>query len=215
MPATMWTRKAFAIAALLALAVRADAADEIHWTHTGPTSVTFDWRGAETTVRYGLTPALGDSAIGATPSPMPWSSAGPFREARLTGLRPDTLYHYTIGNGSLHTFRTPRTPGASNFTVMVQADVGTVVKFWRMGVVQQQIAAERPAFVLMPGDLTYGNAHGPTAVDNHFNDVMAWSQDAAYYPAWGNHEYENGAYVDDLRNYKGRFDLPNPRTSPG
>jgi len=31
-------------------------------------------------------------------------------------------------------------------------------------------------------------------------------------PAWGNHEWEP---TDDLRNYKGRFDLPNPQTSPG
>jgi len=30
-------------------------------------------------------------------------------------------------------------------------------------------------------------------VDRHFNDVMAWSQQAAYMPAWGNHEYENPA----------------------
>ena len=33
-------------------------------------------------------------------------------------------------------------------------------------------------------------------------------------PAWGNHEWDIPA-TDDLRNYKGRFDLPNPQTSPG
>src|SRR5213075_891276 len=32
-------------------------------------------------------------------------------------------------------------------------------------------------------------------------------------PAWGNHDWPRSA--DDLRNYKGRFALPNPQTSPG
>jgi hypothetical protein len=62
------------------------------------------------------------------------------------------------------------------------------------------------------GDLTYGNILTQADVDRHFNDVMTWSRDAAYMPAWGNHEWD--MVTDDLRNYKGRFDLPNPRTSP-
>jgi hypothetical protein len=79
--------------------------------------------------------------------------------------------------------------------------------------VQNMIRDIRPHFTIMLGDLTYGNAHGQGAVDQHFNDVMKWSLDAAYMPVWGNHEWDTSA--DDLRNYKGRFDLPNPRTSPG
>lgn len=197
---------------LFASVVNVHAADEIHWTFTGPTSVSFDWRGSETVIRYGLTPAFGDSAAATTPAPLPFSSAGPFREARISGLRPDTLYHYAIGGGARHTFRTARRAGASDFTVMVEGDIGTTARYPRVGVVQQMIAVERPAFALLVGDLTYANAHGQVAVDNHFNDVMVWSQDAAYMPIWGNHEWDSG---DDLRNYKGRFDLPNPRTSPG
>ncbi len=82
-----------------------------------------------------------------------------------------------------------------------------------MGVLQSMIAAGRPAFALMVGDLTYANTSDQTAVDRHFNDVMVWSQDAAYMPAWGNHEWDEAG--DDFRNYKGRFDFPNPQTSPG
>ena len=197
---------------LFAGVVDVHAADEIHWTITGPTSVSFDWRGSETVVRYGLTTAFGDSAIAKAPSPLPFSSSGPFKEARLTGLRPDTLYHYAIGNGARHTFRTPRRPGGSDFTVMVEGDIGSKARYPRVGPVQQLVADQRAAFVLVLGDLTYGDSHGQAAVDNHFNDVMVWSQDAAYMPIWGNHEWGGG---DDLRNYKGRFDLPNPRTSPG
>jgi PKD repeat protein len=81
--------------------------------------------------------------------------------------------------------------------------------------VQELIAAGQPDFVITPGDLTYANANGQDAVDQHFNDVMVWSRDAAYMPAWGNHEWDDNGGDDDLRNYKGRFDLPNPQTSPG
>jgi hypothetical protein len=42
---------------------------------------------------------------------------------------------------------------------------------------------------------------------------MAWSQSAAYMPAWGNHEWDEAS--DDLRNYKGRFAIPNAHASPG
>jgi len=69
----------------------------------------------------------------------------------------------------------------------------------------------------MPGDISYADTHGWDDIDKHFNDVMVWSQTAAYMPSWGNHEWgnESDPYPDDLRNYKGRFDLPNPYTSPG
>src|SRR5262249_41809555 len=46
-----------ALAALLTLAAPAFAADEIHFTIMGQTAMTFDWRGAENTIRYGLTTA--------------------------------------------------------------------------------------------------------------------------------------------------------------
>jgi hypothetical protein len=98
--------------------------------------------------------------------------------------------------------------------VSVEGDIGETSSYARMGPVQSQIASVAPAFVLMVGDLTYANAHGQATVDRHFNDVMPWSQDAAYMPAWGNHEWDVPT-ADDLRNYKGRFDLPNAQTSPG
>src|SRR6185503_5271408 len=118
-----------------------------------------------------------------------------------------------IGTGPEGTFRTPPAPGASGFTAYLEADIGTSLNYPNtMPVVQQLIANGAPAFVLAAGDLTYGNSHGQTRVDQHFNDVMVWSTRSAYMPAWGNHEWEP---TDDLRNYKGRFDLPNPQTSPG
>jgi len=203
-----------AVLAALALAGPVLAADEIHFTLTGQTSVTFDWRGPESTIRYGTTTGYGSTATAQTPSPLPFSSPGPFWEARLTGLTENTLYHYSIGSGPDHTFHTPIPRGASNFTIYAEGDIGNATSWPRMGVVQSMIAAGQPNFVLTLGDLTYASPGGQPLVDRHFNDVMTWSQDVADMPIWGNHEWTTPT-ADDLRNYKGRFDLPNAQTSPG
>ncbi len=187
--------------------------DQVHWTVMGQTAVTFDWRGPLYTLRYGLTSAYGQTVTGQTPDPLPYSSAGPFWEARITGLSENTLYHYAVGNGNDHTFRTPPSRGSAGFTIMAQGDIGDATLYPGVGGVQSLIAAQSPAFTLCVGDLTYANENGLEAIDRHFNDVTLWSQDAAYMPAWGNHEWES--ITDDLRNYKGRFELPNPRVSPG
>jgi len=208
-------RQTFALALLavpLLFASSARADDEIHWTMLGTTSVAFDWRGTGTTLRYGTTTAYGSTATGVTPNPLPFSSSGPFREAVVTGLSSGVTYHYSLDGGPDHTFHTAPAPG-STFTVYVQGDIGDTTSYSGVGPIQKQIAQGAPSFVLCVGDLTYGNAHGQAVVDNHFNNVMKWSQDAAYMPAWGNHEWDES--TDDFRNYKGRFAFPNPQTSPG
>jgi len=147
---------------------------------------------------------------GTTPNPLPFSSAGPFREAVLTGLAPGTTYQYSLGGGANHTFTTsPVGP----FRFDVTGDIGDAVEYPEVATIQSQIAADNPAFVLVVGDLTYANAHGLASADRHFNDVMVWSRRAAYMPAWGDHEIEGPD--DDLRNYKGRFALPNAQQSVG
>ena len=186
------------------------ATDEIHYTFTGPTSVAFDWRGGARTIRYGLTRRYGKIAVAATPGPLPFSSRGPFWEARLSGLTTGRAYHYSIGGGPDHTFATAPT---GPFRFDVEADIGASSDFDAVAGTQRLIAGDRPAFVLGVGDLTYGNDEGQSAVDRHFDDVMGWSTRAAYMPAWGNHEWDES--TDDLRNYKGRFALPHPQTSPG
>ena len=204
------------------------AADQIHWTLTGPTSVTFDWRGsgAADTLRYGKSPGgYSRSVVGTAPRPAPDSSPGPFWEARIKGLEENTLYYYRIGRQPEHTFRTPPRRGASDFWFDEQADVGCTLVWPTVGVVQGMIATDhpdlpgddRPRFVLVPGDLSYGDQGLAVQVDQHFNDVMAWSQDAAYMPTWGNHEWATAsdAKHDNLNNYEGRFDFPNSQTSPG
>ncbi|MDP9341948.1 MAG: metallophosphoesterase family protein [Actinomycetota bacterium] len=190
--------------------VRSNLVDEVHYTFTGPRSVTFDWRGNVGSIRLGRTARYRRTVTASQPRPLPISSAGPFWQVRIGKLEPGTTYHYSIGGSPDRTFTTAPT---GPFRFDVTADVGDSRTYPQVAGIEGQIAADRPAFVLVPGDLTYGDSHGQEAVDQHFDDVMVWSQSAAYMPAWGNHEWETP--LDDLRNYKGRFSLPHPHTSPG
>jgi len=200
--------------ALVLPAAPAFPADEIHWTMISPTAVTFDWRGTGRTLRYGTTSQYGLTATGVAPSIVPVSSAGPFWEAALTGLTAGRTYHYSLDGGPDHTFHAVPAPG-STFTVFVEGDIGSSLSYHALAPVQSMIAGGAPSFVLGLGDLTYGDANGIANVDQHFNDVMTWSRDAAYMPAWGNHDWADGDTTDDLRDYKGRFALPNAQASPG
>ncbi|TML80549.1 MAG: fibronectin type III domain-containing protein, partial [Actinobacteria bacterium] len=74
-----------------------DTADEIHYSITGPTSVTFDWRGTPTTISFGPTTSYGQTVSAGSPNITPFSSSGPWREAKLAGLQPGATYHYAIG----------------------------------------------------------------------------------------------------------------------
>ena len=134
---------------LLPAAVQAAAtADEIHYTFTGPTSVTFDWRGTATDIRYGPTSAYGSTVTSHAPTPLPFSSGGPFQEAALTGLSAGATYHYSIGGAADHTFTTAPT-GAFRFDV--EADVGASLASSKVVTTQSQIAADSPSFVLLAG----------------------------------------------------------------
>jgi Calcineurin-like phosphoesterase len=186
------------------------AATEIHYTFAGATSVVFDWAGTAKTLRFGRTSRYTRKVVGHPVTPAPRSSAGPFWEARITGLRRGASYHYRIGGGPDSTFTTAPT---KPFRFDVEGDVGDSASASRVGPTQAQIAGDKPAFVIVAGDLTYGNVNGQRAVDRHFDDVMVWSRRAAYMPAWGNHEWDSSG--DDLRNYKGRFAIPHGAPSPG
>jgi hypothetical protein len=204
------------LAAALALVPRPAAAldpDEVHWNLIGQNSIAMGWRGTSNVVRYGTTTGYGSQVTAIAAAPRPLSSAGPFWQARINGLAEATLYHYSIGTGPDHTFRTPPPRGGiATFDVIAEGDVGSTLVYSRVGTIQSQIGTAAPRFVLMVGDLTYADDYGLPNVDQHFNDAMAWSQDAAYMPAWGNHD---GSPPDSMDDYKGRFDLPNPRYSPG
>jgi PKD repeat protein len=190
------------------------AADQVHWTMSGPTSVTVDWRGPLGSLSYGLTEAYGTNVNAVTPG----AAAVVFGRAVLGGSdrRPGGQHHLPLFHRRAapdHTFHTPPARGSSGFTVVAEGDIGSASEYPNVAGVQAMVASQNPAFVLALGDLSYANENGIAACDDFFNDIMAWSTDAACMPIWGNHEWEK-IWADDLRNYKGRFDLPNPQTTP-
>jgi parallel beta-helix repeat protein len=206
--ALAWTALTGSVPALADVPV-----DEVHYTFTGATSVAVDWRGTAQDLRYGPSTDYGLTATAAAPAWTPISSPGPFWQAQLSDLAPGTTYHYSIGGGPDYTFHTPPT---GDFRFDAIGDIGDTSQFSKLGDTFSAIAADQPSFVLMIGDLTYANAANATqaVVDQHFNDVMRFSTQAAYMPAWGNHEWESPT-LDDLRNYKGRLLMPNAAASPG
>src|SRR5436309_10350063 len=143
-PSSRIARRALALGVVLFLAAlgasfvvapssSADSVDEVHYTFTGPDSVGFDWRGTPSDIRYGPTPDYGTTVLASTPDPLPFSSAGPFWEARLTGLTPGGSYHYSIGGGPDHVFHTAPTAG---FRFDVIADVSSSLASSRVAVTQ-------------------------------------------------------------------------------
>jgi hypothetical protein len=195
----------------------AEEPNQVHFTITGPRSVTFSWHGSGHAIQVwsaDMAPRLVEAR---TPAPRPFSSPGPWQEATLDDLRPGTEYGYQIGLPRLPVpafFRTPPAPGSAGFTFVAVADLGASIDFPEVRVLHRMVALSDPAFVLGLGDLTYADIRAQPSTDRHFEDVMVWSSRAAYMPVWGEHEWASGGR-DDLRNYKGRFLLPNSQTSPG
>ena len=188
--------------------------DQIHFTIISNTAMTFDWTGTADHINYGADPDnLSNKLNGVHPEYLPvtspWvSSPGPYWEAKLTGLKVNTLYYYKIGNsGRIYDFRTPPEPGKADFTVCITTDMHersteSVAMFY-------QLAQLKPDFVISTGDITGAGPGGQHEVESRFRDVMLFSQNAAWMPAWGNHDWEYDD-IDDLRTLKGRFDIPNP-----
>ena len=194
-----------------------DTADQIHFSIISNTAVTFDWVGTADHIRYGIDSIDLDSIIYAEhpeflPVNSPWvSDSGPYWEAKLIDLNVDTVYYYRIGNnGDIHRFRTPPAPGKADFRVCSTSDMHEsssecVAMF-------HQMAALEPSIVITTGDLTGAGPAGQQEVGQRFHDAMAWSLNAAWMPVIGNHDWEY-TDEDDLRTYKGRFDIPNQQTS--
>jgi len=190
---------------------------EVHFTYTAPDAVTFDWRGDGTTVRYWAKDLPPRTVNAHLATPTPTSMSGPFQEAVVDQLVPGLEYEFEVGHPMKpqgHAFHAPPAPGASGFSFVAVGDIGDTGGQPLAAGVHRNITLAEPWFVLALGDLSYADLKNQTAVDRHFDDVMVWSQRAAYMPAWGNHEWSD-PQRDDLRNYKGRFALPNAAASPG
>ena len=192
-------------------AADADVVDEIHYSYGGsPMSVVVNWRGAASMISFGMTTGYGFTAVAARSAITPVDSPGPFWEVALTGLAPDTAYHYRIGAGADHVLRTA--PLGSFRWVDVGDSASTRCKPWTAQV-HTLIAELAPRFVTHGGDISEANLCVASAVHTYYDDQQVWSTTAAFQPVWGNHEYgypdpDQGSPVgtprDSLANYKGR-----------
>jgi hypothetical protein len=203
-------------AGVAAAPVATEEPRQIHFTFSAPDAVTFDWSGNGATLRLWAKNIPPRTVAARPPSPLPVSSPGPWQEAVVDGLLPGVEYMYEVGHSERPTtlsFLAPPARGATGFKFAALGDIGASPGAPAAAVAHRLIALAEPAFVLALGDLTYADEHGASDVDRHFDDVMLWSQRAAYMPAWGNHEWDGKG--DDLRNYKGRFALPHASASPG
>ena len=203
-------------ASMPAAAVRTEDPRQVHFTFTAPDAVTFNWLGSDPTLRFWAKDIPPRTVQARPPDPAPWSSPGPWQEAVADGLRPGTEYQYQVGHPERPltlSFRAPAARGAVDFTFVAVGDIGASNSWPVAAIVHRMIARADPTLILGLGDLSYGDERSQADVDRHFDDVMAWSRRAAYMPVWGNHEWGNDK--DDLRNYKGRFALPNAAASPG
>jgi hypothetical protein len=191
------------------------ATDECHWSIMGPTSVTFDWRGSDNVIYYGTVSGSLTSSMTASPAnPMPTDSVGSYWECTLTGLSVNTPYYYKIGSdGIKHTFRTPPAAGSSGFTIVVTSDFQeSSLPSTHTQNCMSQIAAVAPRFVLVTGDLTGADDYGASYVHTRFNDMMVWSQDAAYMPCFGNHDWDT---AEQFNWTLGRVAFPNAQDTQG
>ena len=192
-----------------------DAPDEVHWTVLAADSIGFDWRGGGYAISFwhdGNPPAT-EPATRVQPAS---AHTGDHRTATLIGLAADSAYRYRIEgqpSGNEHSFRTPATSCAAEFTFAAEGDIGASTRSPDAPAVQRLVAQAKPRFVLGLGDLAYANG-SELLVHTHLDDVMVWSRDAAYIPAWGNHDWMYGV-GDDLAMYKDCFTLPNDSASPG
>lgn len=192
----------------------AGTADQIHYSVISGTSVTFDWVGTANAIAFGTKPGKERHLVQAEPAKYlpvakPWvSDPGPYWEAKITGLKQNTLYYYQIGeSGEINHFKTPPLPGKGDFRVIITTDMHETSR--ESEIMFPQIAQMKPDVVLTTGDITGAGPDGQKNVGERFHDAMVWSKNAAWMPVWGNHDWEYDT-IDDLRTYKGRFDIPNP-----
>lgn len=160
-----------------------------------PSSATIVWWtnvAGDSTVEYGLTPALGESVTVPTAASCAVGAAGTCHTVTLTGLQTGSLYYYRLKTNGVvvqdttyfSTLRAPTDPGDVFFTVIGDWGQGTSA--------EAQIAAlqnaANPPIVLTVGDNAYPNGSQSDLDNNAMAYYSALLPRAFYFPALGNHD---------------------------
>lgn len=163
------------------------------------TSVSILWdtpKRSPSTVRYGTSPALGQTASG---------PSGTRHDVHLVGLKPDTRYYYRAQtHGPLndtHTFRTA--PGAQatiTFAVVGDSGSGSRDQYLMSAV----IAKFSPQLVVHVGDVVYKTGSERQYEANFYRPYQELLSSVPFYPSLGNHDVR----TNDGAPYLRAFDLP-------
>lgn len=166
-----------------------------------PDGMTVMWQSDRVTpVRLVVTDAQGQ-AVATVSGP-----AGTRHALRAEGLAAGTRYRYTayegdhaVGSG---TFRTNNGPAQTRFRFAVLGDTGSGNA--NQHAVAVRMAAWRPDFVLVTGDVVYERGEEKNYRSRFFEPYAAMLGSTVFYPSLGNHDYGQGHATP----YKLFFDPP-------
>jgi hypothetical protein len=188
-------------------------------------------------VRWGLTSSYGSTQAASggtvpTPASPPYTlNSGDtddtvYLHTELTGLNPDTTYHYSVSNdgvtwGPDTTFTTAQSDPTAPWTFAVTGDEATNTA--TTSPIAQMIANLDPEFTIIAGDLSYASggvllpsgsgsqpAYSPSAWDTYFTCVSPTAQSVPWLPGVGNHEMEpltDDGYAGFLTRFPQPYDL--------
>ncbi|MCZ7584331.1 MAG: fibronectin type III domain-containing protein [Deltaproteobacteria bacterium] len=196
------------VGAIMGIGVNADAAspsaapDHIHlsWQQSPATTMTVMWRTSNAVtasqVQYGPTASYGNNVNG-TYEALP-EGRGNAHIVEITGLDPNSTYHYRVGDGGSN--------WSADYlfsTVSESTDMCTPVKFVAMGdsrsstgdgasiywsTVMDAATDEEPQFVLFNGDAIAEGDQQESGWEDWFEKAASDLRTQPMMMAWGNHE---------------------------
>ncbi len=178
---------------------------EPYLQHVTPSEAWILWEaeeGGASAVRWGADEALGSEADGVVVE-------GEVREAQLTGLQPDTRYHYAVGadGAEVAAFRTPPADREAAFRFAAVSDMqrdggnpevwGEIVTDGIQAIVTGEYGPELDqelAFVLVAGDLVDNGWQQDQWRDEFLAPARELMARVPFYPVLGNHEANTEHY---------------------
>ncbi|MBZ0273227.1 fibronectin type III domain-containing protein [bacterium] len=185
--------------------------DYLHlsWLHDPATTMTVMWRTntgiTASVVQYGLTNSYGSEQTGAY-ALLP-EGRGNSHTVELTGLAPNTTYHYRVGDGgsnwdSDRTFRTAPDDVCEPFRFMAMGDSRSSTGdgasiYW--STVFDAATDETPLFVIFNGDAIAEGDKQEDGWEQWFENAESDLRTQPMMMAWGNHEDRGGsAFLDNF-----------------
>ncbi|WKZ15720.1 MAG: fibronectin type III domain-containing protein [Candidatus Jettenia caeni] len=168
------------------------AVSQVHlsWQHDPASSMTVMWSSdtshSPPMVEYGETTLYGSMTAG-----VDTVHGEPIHTVELTGLTPDTLYHYRVSDdGGLwsqdYTFRTAPAPGTSGTGGLVFTVVGDKNTEPNSILINAALSAQNAGLHLIAGDLAYTSSD--SSYHTWIEQQSVYATSAALMPAWGNHD---------------------------